>query len=59
MKYIFLSLSVSLCVFFVYDLLIKHESFNDRYYMLIISGASAIAWLVTRLIERSKQKAKD
>ena len=51
MKYIFLSLSVSLCVFFVYDLLIKHESFNDRYYMLIISGASAIAWLVTRLIE--------
>jgi hypothetical protein len=58
MKYIFLSLSVSLGVFFVYDLYIKHESFNDRYYMLIISGASAIAWLITLLIERRKRKAK-
>lgn len=58
MKYFFSVLSISLVFFFSYDILIKHDTLSDRYYMLIISIGSAIAWYITILIERKKQGPK-
>jgi len=56
MKIYFFFLSVFFVLYFLWDVIIRNELFVDKYYMLIFSFVSVVAFFIVKKIEDRKRK---